>query len=76
MGTILAIDNLRKRKVLILDWCCLCKSNGESVDHLLLHFPIVFELWSMMFNLFGIYWAMLKTGRVPCMLAMKIRSSS
>ena len=58
--TILAIDNLCKRKVLILDWCCLCKSNGESVDHLLLHFPIVFELWSMMFTLFGIYWAMPK----------------
>ena len=61
LGTILAIDNLRKRKVLILDWCCLCKSNGESVDHFLLHFPIVFELWSMMFTLFGIYWAMPKT---------------
>ena len=52
MGTILTIDNLRK-KVLILDWCYMCKSNGESVDHILLHSPIFFELWSMVFTLFG-----------------------
>ena len=57
LGTILTIDNLCKR---ILDWCCMCKSNGESVDHLLLHCPTVFELWSMVFTLFGIYWAMPK----------------
>ena len=58
LETILTIDNLCKRKILILDWCYMCKSNGESVDHLLLHCPIVFKLWSMMFTLFGIYWAM------------------
>ena len=59
-GTILTIDNLLK-KVLILDWCYMCKSNGESVDHLSLHCPIVYELWSMVFTLFGIHWAMPKT---------------
>ena len=62
LGTILTIDNLHKKKVLILDLFCMCKSNGELVDHLLLHCPIVFELWSMVFTLFGIYWAMSKTG--------------
>ena len=30
---ILTIDNLRKRKILILDWSCMCKRNEESVDH-------------------------------------------
>ena len=34
---------------------------GESVDHLLLRCPIVYELWSMVFTLFGIHWAMPKT---------------
>ena len=52
MGTILTIDNLRK-KVLIQNWCYMCKSNGELVDHILLHSPIVFELWSTVFTLFG-----------------------
>ena len=60
LGTILTIDNLCKKKALILDWCYMCKSNGESVDHLLLHCPIVYELWSMVFILFGIHWAMPK----------------
>ena len=56
----MSIDNLRKKKVLIPDWCYMCKSNGESVDHLLLHCPIVYKLWSMVFTLFGIHWAMPK----------------
>ena len=61
LGTILTINNLCKKKVLILDWCYMCKSNGESVDHLLLYCPIVYGLWSMVFTLFGIHWAMPKT---------------
>ena len=59
---ILTIHNLHKGKVWILDWCYMCKSNIESVDHLLLHCPIVFEMWSMVFTLFGIYWTMLDCG--------------
>ena len=51
----MTIDNLRKRKVLILDSCCMCKRNGESVDQLLIHCPIAFDLWSMVFTLFGIH---------------------
>ena len=54
LGNILTIDNLCKRKVRILDWCYMYKRNGESVDHLLLNCPIVFELWSIAFTLFGI----------------------
>ena len=49
LGKILTIDNLRKRRVLVLDWCYMCKRCGELVDHLLLHCPIAWELWSMVF---------------------------
>ena len=56
LGNILTINNLHKRKVWILDWCYMCKSSVELVDHLLLNCPIVFEMWSMVFTLFGIYW--------------------
>ena len=55
LGKILTIDNLRKRRVLVLDWCYMCKRCGESVDHLLLHCPIDWELWSLVFCLFGIH---------------------
>jgi hypothetical protein len=38
------VDNLRKRHVVIVDRCYLCKSNEESVDHLLLHFDVASAL--------------------------------
>uniref|UniRef100_A0A7N2LZJ6 FeS cluster biogenesis domain-containing protein n=1 Tax=Quercus lobata TaxID=97700 RepID=A0A7N2LZJ6_QUELO len=45
LGKILTIDNLRKRPFVVLEWCYMCKGCGESVDHLLLHCPIAFEIW-------------------------------
>ena len=56
LGKILSIDNLRNRGMLILDWCCICKKCGETVDHLLLHCPIALELWTMVFCLFVLHW--------------------
>ena len=49
------IDNLRKRKVWILNWCYMCKCNGESIDHLFLHCPVAMDMWSMVFR---VSWAM------------------
>jgi hypothetical protein len=37
LGKILTLDNLRKKRVIVIDRCCMCKMNGEFVDHLLLH---------------------------------------
>ena len=58
LGKILTTDNLRKQRVLVLDWCYMCKNCGESVDHLLLHCPITCELWSLVLCLFGTHWVM------------------
>ena len=58
LGKILTIDNLRKGRVIVLDWCYMCKRCGESVDHLPLHCSIAWELWSLVFCLFGIQWVM------------------
>ena len=49
------------RKLWILDWCYMCKCSGGSVDNLLLHCPITFQLWSMVFTLFSLYWVMPKS---------------
>ena len=46
MGRILTIDNLRRRRFLVLEWCCMCKRSGESIAHLLLNCPIARELYS------------------------------
>ena len=36
----------------------MCKGCGESINHLLIHCPIAYEMWSMIFFLFGICWVM------------------
>jgi hypothetical protein len=38
----------------------MCKENGETVDHLLLYCSYAREIWSMILNLFGISWVMLR----------------
>ena len=68
LGKCLTIDNLHKRKVWILDWCYMCKCNGESVDHLFLHCLVAMDLWSMVLDLFGVSWVMPKSfvGLLAC----------
>ena len=51
-------SNLWQRHISVLEWCFMCKRYGKSVDHLLLHCPIAYKLWSMVFCLFGIHWVM------------------
>jgi hypothetical protein len=34
LGEILTLDNLRKRKVILVDWCSMCKRSGKFIDHL------------------------------------------
>lgn len=41
----LTIDNLRKRGLIIVDWCFMCIRNGEFVDHLTLHCEVAKFLW-------------------------------
>jgi hypothetical protein len=53
LGKILAIDNLRKH-VIVVDRCCMCKRNEESVDHLLLHFDVTGALWNVFFSRLGL----------------------
>jgi hypothetical protein len=60
-GKILTLDNLRRCGLILTSWCCMCKVDGESIDHLLLlHCPYAKELWDMIFGLFGIHWVMPK----------------
>jgi hypothetical protein len=44
LGRILTLDNLRKRYVIVMDWCCMCKKSSESTDHLLFHFEVARDL--------------------------------
>ena len=58
VGKILTMNNLWKRHIVVVEWCFMCKMCRELMDHLLLHCPITYELWYMVFCLFGIHWVM------------------
>jgi hypothetical protein len=58
LGKSLTLDNLRKRHVIVINRCCICKKTKESVDHLLLHFDVAFALWNTIFSRFGMSWVM------------------
>ena len=53
---ILTLDNLMLRGRPLVNHCCMCCCNAESVDHLLHFCPIAHSLWMYMLQLFGINW--------------------
>jgi hypothetical protein len=42
----------------VIDKCCMCKRNGESLDHVLLHCDVTYVVWSIIFNRFGMSYVM------------------
>lgn len=50
LGKILTMENLRKMHIILVDKCCMCKRNRESVDHLLLYCDTAYALWSTLFT--------------------------
>jgi hypothetical protein len=58
LGKILTMDNLTRQHVIVMVICCMCKRNGESVDHFLLHCNVAYAIWSVLFNRFGMSWVM------------------
>jgi hypothetical protein len=49
LGKILTLDNLRKRNIIVMEWCCLCKKSGESIDHLFIYCEVASEMWNVCF---------------------------
>ena len=57
-GQILTLDNLMLRGRTLANCCFMCCCNEESVDHLLISYPIAHFLRMYMLQLFGIDWDM------------------
>jgi hypothetical protein len=58
---ILTLDNLGRRGLVVVNRCWLCETEGESVDHLLLHCVTASALWNAFFARFGLCWVMPRT---------------
>lgn len=54
LGKISTTNNLRKRHIIVVDWCCMCKRYKESMDHLFLHY----EIPSAILSCVGLTWGM------------------
>ena len=65
---ILTLDNLMLRDRIVVNRCCMCCGDGESMDHLLLHCPVTHSLWSFMLQAFGVRWVMprMMAGLLSC----------
>jgi hypothetical protein len=48
-GKILTLDNLRKKNMVLINRCGMCKRDEESIDHLLLHCKCAQFLWNAFF---------------------------
>jgi hypothetical protein len=44
LGKFLTMDNLLKLCVIVIDRYCMCKRDGESVDHPLLHCEVAYTI--------------------------------
>jgi hypothetical protein len=55
---ILTLDNLGRRGMVVVNRCWLCESEGELVDHLLIHCAAASGLWNAFFARFGLCWVM------------------
>jgi hypothetical protein len=52
LGKIYTMDNLKKRYIIVVGRCCMCKRNGESVEYLLLHCEVANASWNVFFSQF------------------------
>jgi hypothetical protein len=58
LGKILTLDNLKRRNIVLVNRCGMCKKEEESIDHLLLHCERAQFLWNAFFSHFGLAWVM------------------
>ena len=57
-GRILNLDNLRRRKIIIVNACPLCLASEETVDHLLLNCKVVQAVWKSVIGWFDCSWVL------------------
>ena len=52
----LTLDQLKRRGISIVNRCCLCEENEETIDHLLIHCSRAKILWNILLAITDINW--------------------
>ena len=52
------MKNIMKQQINMVNRCCMCKRNEESMDHLLLHCEVTCATWNVFFSRFELSWVM------------------
>ena len=52
-GKILTCDNLMRSGYTMVGWCCMCRNDGETGIHLLIHCALASDLWHLVLRTFG-----------------------
>lgn len=58
LGRILTVDSLRRRSFQLITQYYVCKKDDETINHLLLHCEYAVDIWHLVINNFGVFWAM------------------
>lgn len=73
LGSILTGESLRKRQIIRVVWCCMCKWDGEKVNHhVLLHCQVAFEVWSFFFSLCLVFIGLCLFWFKPCLVVGEV----
>ena len=48
---------------MLVNWCCMCRSDAESISHLFLHCRVAHQLWTVAWVMFGMVWVQPRTVR-------------
>jgi hypothetical protein len=56
LGRIITVDNLRRQGFYLINRCCLCKKDKETINHFLLHCEFSVDIWHLVLISFGVSW--------------------
>ena len=52
-GKVLTLDQLKRKGIPLVNRCCLCEENEETIDHLLIHCSRAKMLWDLLLAITG-----------------------
>ena len=72
-GKVLTLDQLKRKGIPLVNRCCLCEENEETIDHLLIHCSRAKMLWDLLLAITDFNWVFPST---VCQLLLSWQGAS